>query len=595
MFSSKTVVGLSFLFIVLVSFFYYPKWNKISVEATISWDVSGYYWYLPAIFIYKDAKQVAFSQEILKKYQPTTDFQQAFLHPSGNYVMKYSSGMALQYLPFFAVAHTLAAPLGFEADGFSQPYQFAIQFGGLVMCLIGLIFLRKILLPYFSDKTVSIVILCYVFATNYLNFSAIDNGLTHNWLFTWYTLLIYLTDRFYKKPSLPAALGIGAIIGICTLTRPTDIISALLPLLWGIPSLRRTDIVERMRFIGRHIPLYLSAAVVCGMIGSIQLLYWKYATGHWFVYSYGDQSFNWLRPHIYLYMLSARTGWVVYTPIMLFALIGLIDLYKMKLHFWALFLFILINTYIVTAWEIWWYGGRAMVQSYAVLAFPFAAFVASVDGHKLKRTLLYAVFAVFAYYNLWYTHQIHRGKLVDPYNMTRAYFWAVAGRFNVPEETQKLYDTREIYMGGRKDVREIYSNNFDQDTALMKSGKQFNGTPCEYIINGREFSQKGKPALQTDAGAKWLRVGADFKCILKEWEPWRMPQLCVRFMAGDKEVKSRSIRLHRFLDNGSIKNLYIDVKLPKKPFNSVEFYVWNPGSEQELLIDNLRAEIYNEE
>jgi len=60
-------------------------------------------------------------------------------------------------------------------------------------------------------------------------------------------------------------------------------------------------------------------------------------------------------------------------------------------------------------------------------------------------------------------------------------------------------------------------------------------------------------------------------------------------------LNSAAIRLHRFLDTGDTKNLYIDVKLPNKPFNSVSFCVWNPGSEQDLQIDNMRAEIYNEE
>jgi len=594
MLSSKTAVGFSFLCIVLISFFYYPKWNKIGVESTLSWDVSGYYWYLPAIFIYKDLKQVGFSQEMLKKHQCTPDFQQAFKHPSGNYVMKYSSGMALQYLPFFAVAHAVAAPMGFEADGFSKPYQLAIQIGGLVMCLIGLVFLRKMLLPYFSDKTVSIVVLCYAFATNYLNFSAIDNALTHNWLFTWYTILIYLTDRFYKKPTLPTALSIGAVVGICTLTRPTDIISVLIPLLWAMPSLRLAAIRERGRFIGQHISLYLAAAIASVLIASIQLFYWKYVTGHWFVYSYGEQSFKWLKPHFYLYMFSARTGWLVYTPIMIFALIGLVTLYKRKLHFWALFLFILVNTYIVTAWDIWWYGGRAMIQSYPALAFPFAAFVASVDGHKLKRTLLYAVFAVFTYYNLWYTHQIHRGQLVDPYNMTRAYFWAVVGRFNVPEETKKLYDTRHIFTGVRKDVQELYFNNFDSDTTLIKSGRQFNGTPCEFIGQGRQYTTIYSVQLQNGT-ARWLRVSADFICEIKEHELFSMPQLCIQFKNGKKDVKGHSIRLHRFLESGGALNLYIDAKLPGKSFDSVEMYLWNPGSPYELRMDNLRAEIYNEE
>lgn len=591
---SKIVIAISFLCIVLISFFYYPKWKNIGTESTLSWDVSGYYWYLPAVFIYKDVKHLGFSQNILKKYQCTPDFQQASPLPNGNMVLKYSSGLAMQYLPFFAVAHALAAPLGYEPDGFSVPYQLAIHMGGLFMCLIGLIFLRKALLRYFSERVVSIVLLCIVFATNYLNFSAIDMPQTHNWLFTWYAILLYLSDRFYKQPSLGKAAGIGAVVGICALTRPTDFVSILLPLLWGMPSLRRDALRERIRFIREHARMYAAAMGVTALIGSIQLFYWKYVSGHWLVYSYGEQSFSWLKPHFYYYLLSARTGWLVYTPVMVFALWGLVHLYKMKINFWALFLFIIVNTYIVAAWDIWWYGPRAMVQSYPAWAFPLGAFITTMEKDRVKRALMYFVFLLFGYYTVWYTHEIHRGGLVDPYNMTRAYFWAVLGRFSVPEETQKLYDTRYIFTGKRKDVREIYFNNFDSDTTLIKIGKQFNGTPCEFITAGKKNTRIARIPLETGA-ATWLRLSADFRCGIREWDDRRRPQLRVVLKEGTKDVKGYGIRVHRFLNTGDFKNLYIDIKLPQKTFHAVELYVWNPGSEQELLIDNMRAELYEEE
>jgi hypothetical protein len=177
--------------------------------------------------------------------------------------------------------------------------------------------------------------------------------------------------------------------------------------------------------------------------------------------------------------------------------------------------------------------------------------------------------------------------------MTRGYFWAILGRYSVPEETQKLLDTRHIYTGERKDVQQVYYNNFDTDSTLIKSGRQFNGTPCEFITEGREYSGIYTIPLHNGA-AKWLRLSADFHCEFKEHELWRMPQFCVMFKNGDKDVRGGSIRVHRFLDHGSTRNLYLDFKLPTKTFDSVNLYVWNPGSGQTLLIDNMKAEIYNE-
>lgn len=58
---------------------------------------------------------------------------------SGNYIMKYSVGQALQFLPWFTLAHVAAGPLGFPADGFSSPYQYAISWGSLLIALLGIL------------------------------------------------------------------------------------------------------------------------------------------------------------------------------------------------------------------------------------------------------------------------------------------------------------------------------------------------------------------------------------------------------------------------------------------------------------------------
>src|SRR5690554_4799711 len=116
-------------FILIAAHAYYPKWKQQGIEATLTWDVSGYYMYLPAAFIYKDIKQCRFQDEVLQEYQPTFDFQQAFKHePSGNYVFKYPIGQAIQMAPFFAVGHLWAAQSPeYKADGFSFPYQVSIR------------------------------------------------------------------------------------------------------------------------------------------------------------------------------------------------------------------------------------------------------------------------------------------------------------------------------------------------------------------------------------------------------------------------------------------------------------------------------------
>src|SRR5690606_19563141 len=109
------------------------------------------------------------------------------------------------------------------------------------------------------------------------------------------------------------------------------IIWVWIPLLWGMTSLRArlADLARRWRQLGL-------AALVAALIISLQPLYWKYVSGEWIVYSYGDQGFNWLRPRIWRGLMGVNIGWWVYTPMMLIAMAGWRRLFRIHADiFWA--------------------------------------------------------------------------------------------------------------------------------------------------------------------------------------------------------------------------------------------------------------------
>jgi hypothetical protein len=365
----------------VVHFGYYPKWNQGGAEATISYDVSGYYMYLPAAFIYGDLKEVKFLDDIIDKYRPTADPYQVFTHESGNKVMKYSIGQSVMYAPFFAVAHAWAtASDAYPADGFSFPYQFMISLGSLIVSFLGLFWLMTVLRHYFRDEAVALTLLLIVFGTNYLNYSAIDGAMTHNNVFSLGALLLLTSHRFYVRATLSRAVLIGACIGLMALTRPTEIIAAIIPLLWGLDLAQKGGVGKRLKFFGEHWGKLLCAALITLAIGSVQVIYWKYVSGDWLVYSYQDQGFDWLSPHLNEGFFSYKAGWLIYTPLMVFGLLGFIPLFRRKLAlFPALFVHALLFIYVAFSWSVWWYGGslgqRTMVQEYAVLAFPLTAFL----------------------------------------------------------------------------------------------------------------------------------------------------------------------------------------------------------------------------
>jgi hypothetical protein len=578
----------------LVSFIFYPKWNKSGSEATIGWDVSGYYMYLPATFIYHDLKKLNFLDSIMKKYHPTPEVQQAFKHNSGNYVMKYSIGQSLQYLPLFMAAHLLAEPLGFDADGFSRPYQLAIQLGSLLMALVGLWMLRKILLKFFTDKTVSIVLLLVAIGTNYLNYAAIDGAMTHNWLFSWYTILIYFTIQFHEKQTIKNAAMIGISVGIMCLTRPTEIISVIIPILWDVKMLSIQAVKEKIKFIFVKIKYYVIAGILVALIGSIQLFYWKYVGGEWFIYSYENQGFTWLHPHFADYALSYRSGWLVYSPMMIFGFIGFYFLIRRNIHAVAIISFLLVNFYIVSAWDIWWYGGRAMVQSYALFAFPIAAFVEYVQQQKFLKVFIYPIFVVFLLYNLWYTYHLHYGNIFGVEPITKEYFWSTFGRSTADDKALKFLDNNESFSGIKKESRILLLTDFEQDSTLnIKDNKPIQGLRCEYVNKEKQNTKTYSTKLNNNE-ATWVRVSADFYISSKEWSWWLMTQFIVKYTNHGKLVKEKMIRVQRLMNDNQTKNIFLDSKLPDQPFDEISVQFWNAEGSKILLIDNLKIETFNE-
>jgi hypothetical protein len=587
-------------FVLLTSFVYYPKWNKSGSEALISWDASGYYMYLPATFIYHDLKHVGFLPDITKKYSPDPYQNQAHLDSlSGNMVMKYPIGLAVQSLPFFGAAHLAAKALDYEADGFSLPYQLGLQLGCALTAMLGLWMVWLALRRRFGEWPTALTLLVLALGSNYLNYAAIDAAMTHSWLFTLYAALLLLTPAFYRRPTLLRALGIGLLCGLMALTRPTDILAVLLPILWGLtPSW--AAIQARLGFWRQHGLKLLVAVVATGAVGSIQLLYWHYITGRWLVYSYEKQGFSWLHPHVWDGVFSFRSGWLIYSPLLVLALLGLAALRRRAPEaFWAMLVYTVLFIYVTFAWDIWWYGGslgaRALVQGYAVFAWPIAAALQWVLARR-ARTVAFAVFLAFGiYYNLWLTHQAHRGSgMLSAGEMNREYFWAVVLRNAVPVQTRWMLDNGDQIVddSGRRNIRELWRNDFEQDTTAGCGQPALQGR-CSLLLDKDHQSSPEFRINVNPAEVPWVRVRCRARSIQKEWDVWKMTQLIVSFRRGDEKVRERIVRLQRVVDQDWPAEVYLDLHAPKgETYDNVRVALWNGDSPQGILIDEMRVEAF---
>lgn len=561
-------------------------------NAVISYDAAGYYLYLPSIF-YDDLGKINHKDAIIKKYNPFgCNFEDANKKIGENYVLKYTSGVAILELPAFIVAHFIATYFNFPVDGFSLPYQICINFWSILFGIFGLWILRNVLLKYFNDNSVAITLFTICIASNLYNFISFSGSMSHSYLFTLYVFLLFYIDKLYENPSYKTSFLLGLIAGFIVMIRPIEMICLILIFGWKVASVN--EIKDRFQFIRQHFSKFLLFAFSAFLIGSIQLIYWKIYAGKWLFWSYGaDEGFNFLKPHIINWLISYKKGWLMYTPVMLLSIIGFYALYKIKRKlFFACFIFVIFNIYWCSAWNCWWYGGsfsqRSVVQSYVVLAFPLTAFFQSISTKKILfyLSLLFVVFCCWL--NLLMTYQAYTSKgIMENELMSKMYYWKIFGKTNINQTDKKFIDlVDEMPSTLEKRATLIYSTDFEKedysDSCTAFSGKK------AILLN--KLKQNSKeifiPIIANKQG--YYRATVNVFANDKEWNIWKQTQWIITLYDNKQPIKTNFYRIYRIIEPNSWHTITIDIKTPKN-YDKLGINFWNAESEKQLQIDDLNV------
>lgn len=386
-------------------------------------DAAEYYQYLPAVFIYHDPGfrfYDTLSQEI-------KDRMGVFKFPNGLSIGRMSIGLALINMPGFWAAHLIAQTQG-NANGYSLPYHWALLITSFIFLGLGIYYTQKLLLKYFSPLITGITVIMLVMATNILAYITLHPGMTHIVSFGLMAMLLYFTDAFYRKPTRALAIKVALLMGIISLIRPSNALVGLLFLLWGCPSLKTCK--ERIRFFKNNLSYVFILSTGILLVWLPQMIYWKWVTGQLFFYTYGlkGEHFFFNNPQILNVLLSYRNGWLVYTPLMFFALAGFLFIWKDKnRNATAITLFFITFLYVISSWWCWWYGGsfggRNFIDIYPIMAFPLAAFIRQAGKTPgWARIILVIIAALLIHLNHYQTWQYSKG-IVHWSGMTREAYW----------------------------------------------------------------------------------------------------------------------------------------------------------------------------
>lgn len=403
-------------------------WTNLSLkfwdnpERLISWDVKVYYVYLPATFIYHDL-----SLEWLDR--PDENLRNVMYTvpgPKGIYFIQTTYGLALLYSPFFLAAHAYALISGDEADGYSIPYRFALMLSSIFYLALGIYFLKKLLLKYFTPWVTAVTLIVIVLGTNLYYYSSYEAPMAHAYNFALIAAFLHFNSLWVEKINFRNSVILGFLIGLIALVRPVNLIVVILPLLWGVNSWK--SMINRIIQLLKSSHWILLMILVFFILWIPQFLYWKYISGSYFFYSYSDQRFFFNNPQVLSSLLSYRKGLFVYIPLIFLAFCGIPFLFRRHRGLiLPVALFAGLNVYILSSWCFWWFGGgfgpRSYIDTYAIMAIPFAALTGWMFQRKYPWILLFVVLiSALVWFNFFQTRQYYNGA-INWIGMTRAAYW----------------------------------------------------------------------------------------------------------------------------------------------------------------------------
>jgi hypothetical protein len=469
-----------FIFIILVYTYIGP------VKQTLKADATGYYDYLPSLFIYHDLlrKDNPLSKDsILYKRIDSLDFYNDY----GDFkVNKYACGTAVLELPFFACTFLRTALEGNYNDGYQQPFQKAIFYAAIFYLFLSILFLKKILELYDIKRIVIIISqILLVFATSVTNYANYDAGFSHIYSLFAITAFIYFIKAFFKNTNKNHFILACIFFGLVVILRQINfLIIFLVPFLAGSVVSLKNGLVH----LARNPKILIAGVIIIVGICFIQCLTWYLQTGKFFVYSYKGESFDVSRPHIFDILFSYKKGLFVYTPILFISLCSLIWLAYKRQYYLVItwFSFFILITYALSSWHSWYYGAsygmRAFIEFYPVFFLIFALMLNGINL-AMKRAIIVLSFLTIML-NIIQTYQ-YKVFILSWDSMNKELYWKVFLKTSKNFKglvSKKQINLNNYYSAANYSIGDIYTAKYSELAIYSISNKEIAGFEQVRII-----------------------------------------------------------------------------------------------------------------
>jgi len=251
---------------------------------------------------------------------------------TGHVYNYFPVGAALLWAPFLAITHVgvlAARELGSQvpADGFSRPYLLAMAFGTALYGFLGLWLSFRLARSYFAERWALLATLGIWFGSSLLAYMYVDPSWAHAHAAFTVALFLWHWHHTHERRTLWQWIALGLIAGLMLEVYYASFVFLLLPAV-DFLLLCRGAWQKRTAYPG-SMWTPLKSCFACGAGILVALLPMFIARQIVFgnplgLSPYRSSTWNWTSPALSNVLFSSNNGALVWTPILIPAVLGLL-------------------------------------------------------------------------------------------------------------------------------------------------------------------------------------------------------------------------------------------------------------------------------
>jgi hypothetical protein len=316
----------------------------------------------------------------------------------------FSVGTPILWAPFFLLAHAASLLLATAGaarapNGIGGLYEPFVCIGTILYAFAGLWLTFRTVARELDDTfAAACAALAMWWATSLVEYTVAEPSMSHGASFFAIALFLAVWRRPGARPTAGHMAAVGAAAGLVALVRSQEGLVVLLPAIALVAGVLRGRLSP-----GRGV---VAAAALGGAFALVflpQVGFWHAVYGSWLTVPQGSDFMRWGSPVPGLILFSRRHGLLLWHPVLLIALLGLVPLARRdRALALAVGGYFLAQLYVNSVVSQWWagdaFGGRRFMGVLPLLALPLAA-AAAQAARSRGRGFVIAALAVLVAWN----------------------------------------------------------------------------------------------------------------------------------------------------------------------------------------------------